>query len=220
MTPHLFSIESRAGRKKRAAAILRALRREFPAPSCALVHESPLELLVSTILSAQCTDERVNMVAPLLFRAYPTAEALAEAPLESLMDIVRSTGFFQNKAKNIKACARELVDRFGGEVPATMEELVSLPGVGRKTANVVLGTAFGIPGLPVDTHVRRISNLLELTDSDDPDTIEQHLCEVIPERDWIDAGHIIILHGRKTCIARRPKCGDCVIARYCPSRQN
>jgi endonuclease-3 len=213
----LFLTETPAERRRRAAAILRRLRAVFPAPACALEHETPLELLVSTILSAQCTDERVNMVAPALHRAFPTARDLAAAPMDALEELVRSTGFYHNKAKNIRACAQALLERHGGEVPRTMEELTALPGVGRKTANVVLGTAFGIPGLPVDTHVRRIANLLELTDSGDPDVIERHLCEAIPRKDWIDASHLLILHGRATCIARRPRCAECVIAGLCPS---
>jgi endonuclease III len=213
----LFHTESPAGRKKRAAAILRRLRTVFPAPSCALEHETPLQLLVSTILSAQCTDERVNKVTPPLFAAFPDAAAFASAPVETLEEYIRSTGFFRAKAKNIQSCARALVERHGGRVPRTMEELTALPGVGRKTANVVLGTAFQIPGLPVDTHVRRIANLLELTDSNDPDVIEQHLCGVIPKPRWIDASHLLILHGRATCIARRPRCAECVIAEYCPA---
>jgi endonuclease III len=196
--------------------ILRALREVFPEPACALLHDDPLQLLIATILSAQCTDERVNMVTPTLFATWPTVHALADAPVEAIADVIRSTGFFQNKSRNIKACCQRLVEMHGGEVPRTMEELTALPGVGRKTANVVLGNAFGIPGFPVDTHVRRISNLLELTDSDDPEVIEQHLCAITPKKDWTDASHLFILHGRATCIARRPRCGECVIARWCP----
>ncbi len=212
-----FHTESEKEKKARMRSILRALRREFPVPACALVHDDPFQLLVATILSAQCTDERVNMVTPDLFARFGSAEAMAAAPQEDIAEIIRSTGFFQNKSKNLKACCQALVDRHGGAVPATMEELVALPGVGRKTANVVLGNAFGVPGFPVDTHVRRITNLLELTDSENPDVIEQHLCAITPKKDWTDASHLIILHGRKTCIARRPKCGECVIAKHCPS---
>ncbi|MDT8323110.1 MAG: endonuclease III [Bacteroidota bacterium] len=197
--------------------ILKALRGEFPVPACALLHENPFQLLVATILSAQCTDERVNMVTPQLFARYPTAKDMAAAAQEDIAEIIRSTGFYQNKSKNIRACCQALIDRHDGSVPATMEELVALPGVGRKTANVVLGNAFGVPGFPVDTHVRRIANLLELTDSDNPEIIEQHLCAITPKKEWTDASHLIILHGRKTCIARRPKCGECVIAKHCPS---
>ncbi len=198
--------------------ILRALRGVFPRPECALLHEDPLQLLVATILSAQCTDERVNKVTPLLFAAWPTAEALANAPVEAIADVIRSTGFFQQKSKNIKEACRQLIERHGGHVPKTMDELTALPGVGRKTANVVLGNAFGIPGFPVDTHVRRISNLLELTDSGDPEIIEQQLCAIIPKKDWTEASHLFILHGRATCIARRPRCQECVIAAWCPGK--
>jgi endonuclease-3 len=212
-----FYSESEEQKRMRMRSILRALRGEFPVPACALVHDDPFQLLVATILSAQCTDERVNMVTPQLFARYPTAEEMAAAPQEDIAEIIRSTGFFHNKSKNLKACCQALVDRHGGTVPATMEELVALPGVGRKTANVVLGNAFGVPGFPVDTHVRRIANLLELTDSENPVIIEQHVCAITPKKDWTDASHLIILHGRKTCIARRPKCGECVIARHCPS---
>ena len=213
----LYTVESGEQKSRRMKAILRHLRREFPEATCALRHENPLQLLVSTILSAQCTDERVNMVTPRLFAAFPDARAFVDAPVESLVAIIRSTGFFLNKAKNIKACATMLVEKHGGSVPRTMEELVALPGVGRKTANVVLGTAFGVPGFPVDTHVRRIANLWQFTDSDDPERIEQHMCAIIPRKQWTDAGHRIILHGRKTCVARRPRCEACRLAALCPS---
>ena len=214
----VFGSESLDDRKKRMRYILSRLRREFPEAACALVHTNPLELLVSTILSAQCTDKRVNMVTTTLFLTYRTAHEFAAAPMESLINIIRSTGFYRNKAKSIKSCAAMLVEKYDGKVPNTIEELVQLPGVGRKTANVVLGTAFGIPGLPVDTHVRRIANLLQFTDSEDPDVIEQHLCAVIAKNQWIEAGHLFIWHGRKTCVAPRPKCGTCRIAAYCPSK--
>lgn len=215
----LFHTESPAEKKFRIRKILRALRTEFPVPACALLHEDPFQLLIATILSAQCTDERVNMVTPDLFARYPTPEAMASAPQEDIAEIIRSTGFFQNKSKNIKACCQAIVAEHGGEVPSTMEELTALPGVGRKTANVVLGNAFGIPGFPVDTHVKRIANLLEFTDSDNPEVIEEQLTAIIPKKDWTDASHLLILHGRKTCIARRPRCGECVIAHLCPSAQ-
>jgi endonuclease-3 len=214
----LFEIESVGEKKLRMGKILRALRKEFPAPACALLHENPFQLLIATILSAQCTDERVNMVTPDLFARFPTAEAMAAAAQEDIADIIRSTGFFQNKSRNIKACSETLVKQHDGAVPSTMEELVALPGVGRKTANVVLGNAFGVPGFPVDTHVRRITNLLQLTDSDNPEKIELHLCEITPRKDWTDASHLLILHGRKTCIARRPKCDACSIVKHCPGK--
>lgn len=213
----LFDTETTAEKKARMRMVLRALRKEFPAPACALEHEDPFQLLIATILSAQCTDDRVNMVTPNLFARYPTADAMALAPQEDIADIIRSTGFFQNKSKNIKACCQALVEQHNGKVPVTMEDLVALPGVGRKTANVVLGNAFGVPGYPVDTHVRRIANLMEFTDSDNPEIIEQHLCAITPKKDWTDASHLFILHGRKTCIARRPKCGECGVAKWCPA---
>ncbi|MDH7515404.1 MAG: endonuclease III [Bacteroidota bacterium] len=209
--------ETREDKKRRTRAILTALRKEFPEAACALHHESPFELLVATILSAQCTDERVNLVTPALFATYPDAHALAGADPDHLMGLIRSTGFFRNKARNLIACARAIVERHGGDVPQSMEQLASLPGVGRKTANVVLGTAFGIPGLPVDTHVKRLSRLLRLTEAEDPDDIERDLCALIPKSQWTEAGHLLILHGRKTCIARRPRCAECMIAPFCPS---
>ena len=204
-------------KKHRIRNILRALRKDFPEPACALLHHDPLQLLIATILSAQCTDDRVNKVTPALFQRFKRAQDFASADQVELEDIIRSTGFFHAKAKNIIACCANIVERFGGAVPSTMEELTSLSGVGRKTANVVLGNAFGSPGLAVDTHVKRIANLLRLTKASDPDLIEQDLCAIIPPKDWIDASHLIILHGRKTCIARRPKCELCLIATFCPS---
>ena len=212
-----FESETPRQRRARMRRILDALRERFPAPACALLHENPFQLLVATILSAQCTDARVNMVTPVLFAKYPDVQAMAEAPVEEIGGIIRSTGFFQNKSKNIKACCAALRERHGGMVPRTMEELTALPGVGRKTANVVLGNAFGVPGFPVDTHVRRIANLLQLTDSENPETIEQHLCAITPEEEWTDASHRLILHGRETCIARRPRCAECIIRSHCPS---
>lgn len=214
----LFISESDRRKRARMKRVLSALRIRFPAPACALLHEDPFQLLIATILSAQCTDDRVNMVTPALFAKYPTPESMAAAPVESIADIIRSTGFFQNKSKNIRGCCDALVDLHGGTVPRTMDELTALPGVGRKTANVVLGNAFGVPGFPVDTHVRRIANLLELTDSENPDIIERHLCAITPEADWTEASHLLILHGRATCIARRPRCAECVIAKDCPSK--
>ncbi|MFA6233613.1 MAG: endonuclease III [Bacteroidota bacterium] len=214
----LFISESDRRKRARMKRVLSALRISFPAPACALLHEDPFQLLIATILSAQCTDDRVNMVTPALFAKYPTPESMAAAPVESIADIIRSTGFFQNKSKNIKGCCDALVDHHGGTVPRTMDELTALPGVGRKTANVVLGNAFGVPGFPVDTHVRRIANLLELTDSENPDVIERHLCAITPEEEWTEASHLLILHGRATCIARRPRCAECVIAKDCPSK--
>lgn len=204
--------------KKRVRDVVRLLRKEFPRATTALDFRSPYELLVATILSAQCTDERVNMVTPGLFKKYPDPRSLAQADLAELEQEIRSTGFFRMKAKNIRACSERIVERHGGEVPRTFDELVALPGVGRKTANCVMGAAYGVnSGVVVDTHVHRITRLLGLTRNDDPVKIEQDLMSVLPQRDWYDFSNLIILHGRKTCIARRPKCNECVLSRLCPS---
>jgi endonuclease III len=193
------------------------LRAEYPRATCALVHESPLQLLVATILSAQCTDERVNMVTPVLFARYPTAVDLAEARLEDLEEVIRSTGFFRMKALAIREMGQDVVARFGGQVPRRMEDLVSLRGVGRKTANVVLGVAFGVPGLPVDTHVTRLSGLLRLTSAKDPVEIEHDICAMVPTAEWTDLSLRLIMHGRRVCIARTPRCTQCVLSDICPS---
>ncbi|MAT38961.1 MAG: endonuclease III [Ectothiorhodospiraceae bacterium] len=211
-----YESESATARKRRARAVIKELYKEFPQPECALLHKNPFQLLIATILSAQSTDEQVNKITPKLFAEYPDAGSMSHAPMEHLIELIRTTGFFNNKAKNIKACASALIDDHGGKVPQDMDALTALPGVGRKTANVVLGNAFDIPGLPVDTHVKRIANLLALTDSEDPEKIEQQLCAMLPEEDWTDASHLLILHGRKTCIARRPQCEECRIERKCP----
>ncbi len=203
--------------KTRAREIVRRLRKAYPAARCALAHDNPLELLIATILSAQCTDVRVNIVTPVLFAKYPTAAALAKAPIKDLERIIQSTGFFRNKAKNIKACCEQLVERFGGQVPKTMAELVELPGVGRKTANVVLGTAYGIAsGVVVDTHVSRICLRLGLTDTDDAVKAERELIDEIPRRSWVDFSHEVIHHGRQICVARKPRCSICPLEPVCP----
>jgi len=189
----------------------------YPAAHCALNHTNPRELLIATILSAQCTDKRVNLVTPGLFRKYPTAQAFADADLDELKDDIRSTGFFNNKAKAIKSAMRSVVEKFGGEIPGTMEQLRQLEGVGRKTANVVLGDAFGVPGVVVDTHVKRLANLLGLTKNADPEKIEQDLMKQFPKEQWTMLGHLLIEHGRAVCIARRPQCGQCVLNDICPS---
>ncbi len=204
--------------RRRASAILRILRREHPDATCALLHEDPLQLLIATILSAQCTDEQVNRVTPGLFARFPSAQALATAPLPEIEELIHSTGFFKNKARNVKACAQALAERHGGVPPSTMEELTALPGVGRKTANVVLGHAFGLPGLPVDTHVGRIARLLGLSQNEDPVKIEADLCAIIPRKQWTEASDLLIFHGRRVCVARRPRCAGCAIAHLCPSR--
>lgn len=203
--------------KKRARAVIRKLKVLFPVAECALHHESAYQLLVATILSAQCTDERVNQSTPELFRRYPDAAALAAANIEDVEEIVKPLGFFRNKAKNIKGMATRLVEEFDGEIPLDIDKMVSLPGVGRKTASVVLGTWYGIPsGVVVDTHVRRISNLLGLTASQNPEIIERELMEILPKKEWIEYSHRIIYHGRATCIARRPQCADCGLLKFCP----
>lgn len=204
-------------RRKRARAVIRKLKQLFPVAECALHHESAYQLLVATILSAQCTDERVNKSTPELFRRYPDAPALAAADIEDVERIVKPLGFFRNKAKNIKAMATQLVEEFDGEIPLDIDQMVTLAGVGRKTASVVLGTWYGIPsGVVVDTHVRRISNLLGLTTSQNPDIIERELMEILPRKEWIEYSHRIIYHGRATCIARRPQCTACGLLKHCP----
>jgi len=201
---------------ERVNEILRRLDERYPAASCALHHRSAWELLVATILSAQCTDARVNMVTPVIFAKYPTVEAFAVLKPEELEPDIRSTGFFRNKAKSIVGAARKLVNDYGGEVPHTMDELLQIPGAARKTANVVLGTWFKIAdGVVVDTHVQRISRRLELTKNDAPLKIEQDLMRVIPRDKWIVFAHQIILHGRALCIARKPKCADCPLENLC-----
>jgi endonuclease-3 len=208
----------RAAKSARIGPILEALKREYPGAHCALDYRTPFELLVATMLSAQCTDARVNLVTPALFARYPTARALAEARQAEVEAIIRSTGFFRSKAKNLIGMARGLVDHHGGEVPADMDALRVLPGVGRKTANVVLGNAFGRnDGITVDTHVARLSHLLRLTRHRDPVKIEQDLMRLVPREDWTLVSHLLISHGRATCIARRPRCGTCVLASLCPS---
>jgi endonuclease-3 len=186
-----------------------------PQAQCELNHTSPLELLVATILSAQCTDKRVNQVTPYLFKKYPTAKAYTESAPGELEEGIKSTGFFRNKAKMIRECARELVTRFGGKVPNRLEDLVTLPGIGRKTANVILGTAFGVPGIVVDTHVLRVSERLGLTKNSDPVKVEFDLMEIVPEKDWIDFSHLLVFHGRYVCNARKPLCERCNLIVYC-----
>ena len=206
-------------RRSRTREIITKLRGVYPGVECSLTYGNPLQLLIATILSAQCTDERVNMVTPGLFERCPTAADFANAPLEELEDLIRSTGFFRNKARNIQGCCQALVDIHGGEVPRSMDELVALDGVGRKTANVVLGNAFGIAaGVVVDTHVRRISNRLGLTRRQDPVKIEQDLIALVPRKDWVDLPHLFIHHGRAVCSARKPDCEGCGVGALCPSQ--
>ena len=203
--------------KKQAAKVVRGLARDYADAECALVHESPFQLLVATVLSAQCTDERVNIVTKDLFGRYPTAAELAPVPIKKIEEIVQSTGFFRNKAKNIKALSQALVNDYDGQVPQDIEILVKLPGIGRKTANVVLGTAFGLPtGVVVDTHVSRLSQRLGLTEQTDPVKIERDLMQVLPRKEWIDYSHRLIHHGRRVCKARKPLCEECGFRKLCP----
>jgi endonuclease-3 len=194
------------------------LRRVYPDAHTELDYETPLQLLIATILSAQCTDRRVNMVTPLLFRTFPTAAALADAPREQLEEIIKSTGFFRNKTKSLIGLGKALVERHNGEVPDSMDALVKLPGVGRKTANVILGNAFNKnEGVVVDTHVARLSQRLGLTKETDPIKIEQDLMRLFPREDWTLLAHLLIFHGRRVCVARAPKCEVCVLNDICPS---
>jgi len=200
----------------RVASILLVLEGLYPAPTTALDHESPLQLLIATILSAQCTDERVNKVTPALFARWPDAAALAAAPLPELEAMIHSTGFFRNKAKSIHACCADIVAKHGGQVPDTLEALTALHGVGRKTANVVLGNAFGVPGLVVDTHVQRLSGRLGLTREKDAVKVEFALMPIVPRVRWTAFSHWLILHGRQVCNARKPRCSACTLAPHCP----
>lgn len=203
-------------RAEQAAQVARILKETYPVAECALVHKSPYELVVATILSAQCTDARVNMTTPALFKKYPTARHLADSTQEDVERIVKPLGFFRAKATNIRGMAKALVEEHGGELPRTLDAMVKLPGVGRKTANVVLGVAFGMPtGVVVDTHVRRLTNLIGLVGSKDPVKIEQELVKLLPPEEWIDFSHRLIHHGRKICIARRPKCPECPLLPVC-----
>jgi endonuclease-3 len=203
----------------RIAAILKGLDEAYPEAVCALNHRSPWELLVATILSAQCTDVRVNMVTPELFRRFPTPEAMAKATLPQLESLVKTTGFFRNKAKSIQGAARKLIGEFNGEVPQTLAELITIPGAARKTANVVLGVCFGkAEGVVVDTHVLRISRRLGLATGDTPQKVEQELMQILPQDRWISFSHQIIHHGRKVCEARKPRCRDCNLEPLCHSR--
>ena len=204
-------------KKKRAAEIIKRLKREYPDAHCALVHSNAFELLVATILSAQCTDERVNMVTANLFRKYRNPQDYLKVAQEELEKDIHSTGFFRNKAKNIQGACQKIIEQFGGEIPQTMDELLILNGVARKTANVVLGNAYGIAsGVVVDTHVSRLSQRLGLTENVLPEKIERDLQELVPQKNWIMFPHWLISHGRKICQARKPKCAECVLANICP----
>ena len=220
ITPGQARRESARARRQRTGEILARLRREHPDAHTALDHRDAFELLVATILSAQCTDKRVNEVTPALFRRFPTPRDLAGASLAELEELVRTTGFYHNKARALLGLGQALVSEHGGKVPASMEELRRLPGVGRKTANVVLGNAFGQNvGVVVDTHVQRLSRRLGLTAETDPEKIERDLMDLVPQRDWTLWSNLLIAHGRKVCQARRPLCASCVVADLCPSAE-
>ncbi len=218
------STETAESRKRRAGRVLSGLHKLYPEADCALAHDNPWQLLVATILSAQSTDRTVNQVTPVLFKRFRDAQSLAEAPREKVEELVRSTGFFRQKAKSIQEASRKIVEDFDGHVPSTMAELTALPGVARKTANVVLGTAFGInEGMVVDTHVGRLATRLGLTwtskNGKDAVKIEQDLMKIIPRRQWTFLGHALILHGRLVCTARAPRCRECELSALCPSAE-
>ena len=210
--------ESKGDLKKRTAKIVTRLKKHFPDATCSLRHESPLQLLIATILSAQCTDDRVNIVTKVLFAKYKSAADFAKVTQAALEKDIRSTGFFRNKAKNIRAAAARIVEVFGGKVPRSMDDLLTLPGVARKTANVVLSNAFGKhEGVVVDTHVKRISGRLGLTTQTDPIKIERDLVDLVAHKDWGVFSHLLIFHGRETCTARKPNCPECIISALCPA---
>ncbi len=207
-------------KRKRAAEVIHRLRREYPDAHCALNHSNPFELLIATILSAQCTDARVNIVTADLFRKYRGPQAFIDVSQAELEKDIHSTGFFRNKAKNIQAACRRIIEVYGGEIPRTMDEVLTLGGVARKTANVVLGNAFGIAsGVVVDTHVSRLSQRLRLTENKTPEKIERDLSLLVPKKYWVMLPHWLIYHGRRVCDARKPKCDECVLSDQCPSRQ-
>jgi endonuclease III len=203
--------------KSRAQEIFKVFKKTYPDAKCSLTYQNPLQLLIATILSAQCTDVRVNIVTPFLFKKYTSASSFAKAELSELEQVIRSTGFYRNKAKNIKAACQMIVEKYNGKVPQTMDELLTLPGVARKTANVVLGNAFGIAvGVVVDTHVTRLTHRMGLTKEKTPEKIEQDLMKLLKQDQWVDFSHFLIFHGRKICTARKPECGLCPVEKYCP----
>ena len=214
----MSNLTADAPASERIDEIIRILHDTYPDAACELVHDGAWQLLVATILSAQCTDVRVNMVTPVLFARFPTPEALALADPLEVESIIRSTGFYHNKAKSIQAASRRVAEVYGGEVPRSMEEVLTLPGAARKTANVVLGVAYGLPtGIVVDTHVRRLAQRLGLTTNEDPVKIERDLTELVPQSEWIDFSHLLIFHGRRVCDARKPDCANCLLRHLCPS---
>jgi endonuclease-3 len=203
---------------KRTAEVLRCLRAAYPNARCELIYSNPLELAVAAILSAQCTDKRVNLVTPALFKKYRTAADWAKTPQKVLETEIRSTGFFRNKAKHIRALCAELGKNHGGKIPDHLDVLITLPGIGRKTANLLIATAYGKPGIIVDTHFKRLSNRLGFTDNEDPDKIEFDLKALLPEKDWSNFSHCMVFHGRRCCFARKPNCSECPVKDLCPSR--
>ena len=211
-------VESILKKRKRLAYVVSHLKEEYPDSKCSLHYKTSFQLLVATILSAQCTDERVNKVAQNLFAKYPEAKDFATLPLETLKKAIYSTGFYNNKSKSIKGMSIAVIEQYEGELPQTLEEMIKLPGVGRKTANVVLGNIHGIPSIVVDTHVTRITNLLHFVKNQNAVKIEKELAEIIDKNDWTLFAHLLIDHGRAVCIANRPKCNNCVIAEFCPSK--
>lgn len=208
--------ESLGDKQKRCRQIIGELRKTYPGAKCSLDHGSAFELLVATILSAQCTDERVNLVTPALFGRFADAHAMAKARLPEVEKLVQSTGFYKNKAKALVECSKAIVEKHAGEVPRTLEELTALRGVGRKTANVVLGNVYGVPGVVVDTHVGRLSRRLGFTKQEDPVKVEHELMEIAPRNDWVDLCHLLIYHGRARCTARKPDCLNCELSALCP----
>lgn len=220
MSPTVVPLKGEKGmeretNRRRVKKIIEALSNEIPDSRIALRFSNPLQLLIATILSAQCTDVKVNEVTKALFKRYRSAEDYATADIAELEEMIRPTGFYRNKARSLQNCCKEIVSRFGGKVPKTLEELVTLPGVGRKTANVILGNAFGIPGITVDTHVQRVSQRMGLTSNEDPIKIEFDLMEIVPKEEWTHFSNLLIWHGRKTCVARKPQCGTCVVRPHC-----
>ncbi len=212
--------ESLEHKKKRALEIVARLKQMYPEAKIELNFKTPIQLIVAVILSAQCTDKRVNLVTPELFKKYKTVKDFANAKAKELEEAIHSTGFYRAKAKNIMGCAKGILAQFSGQIPKRMEDLITLPGVGRKTANVILGNLYETPGLVVDTHMIRVSNRLTLTDKRDPHKIEIELCDLIPQPEWTLFSHLIIWHGRRRCYARKPNCPDCLLNTLCPSRQD
>ncbi|HQJ75380.1 MAG TPA: endonuclease III [Bacteroidota bacterium] len=211
--------ENKEEKKERAKKIISILKKEYPEAKTKLIFKNPFQLLISTILSAQCTDDRVNEVTKELYKKYKTPEDFANAKIEELEKEIFSTGFYKEKAKKIKACSRSIIEKFQGNIPDNIDDLVKLEGIGRKTANVILGSAFGKPAIPVDTHVKRLSNLLKLAESSNPDKIEFELMYIIDKKNWTLFADLLMAHGRKICNAKKPKCNECTISDYCPSKK-